>query len=133
MSCYLTPHDSSRKKQQFAATFRKSDEASLRKFTRFVKTTEIPTKEKREKEKKGMTHPTTAPIRSRPPLSIWGAHVEGTIKSVGRADAQVVVKTGDGTEETFHGAERATLDCGEGIARGSRFIAKHLLALQPAQ
>jgi hypothetical protein len=49
---------------------------------------------------------------------------EGTIKTVGKGTRAMVVKTGDGTEETFHLAERATVDSGEGIARGSESIAK---------
>lgn len=49
---------------------------------------------------------------------------EGTIKSIGHGARDLVVKTADGTEEAFHLADRAAVDSGEGIARGTRSIAK---------
>ena len=49
---------------------------------------------------------------------------DGTIKTVGRGTRDVVVKAGDGTEDTFHLAERGVVDSGEGIARGTSSAAK---------
>jgi preprotein translocase subunit YajC len=49
---------------------------------------------------------------------------EGTIKSVRKGARTLVVKTGDGTEQTFHLAKRASVDSAKGIARGSESAAK---------
>lgn len=49
---------------------------------------------------------------------------EGTIKTVGKDTREVVVKTANGTEETFRLAERAAVDSAEGVARGSKLAAR---------
>jgi hypothetical protein len=49
---------------------------------------------------------------------------EGTIKSIGRGSRDVVVKTREGAEETFHVADRAAVDSSKGIARGTASAAK---------
>lgn len=49
---------------------------------------------------------------------------EGTVRSVGKGTRTVVVKTGDGAEETFHLADRAAVDSGEGVAEGSEFAGR---------
>lgn len=49
---------------------------------------------------------------------------EGTIESVGMGTRTLVVKTGDGDEETFHLAGRDVVDAGEGLARGGESVGK---------
>jgi len=48
----------------------------------------------------------------------------GTIESVGKGTRTLVVKKGDGAEETFHLADRAVVDAGEGLARGGESVGK---------
>jgi arginine repressor len=43
----------------------------------------------------------------------------GTIKSIDRGGKVIVVKTGDGTEETFKLTDHAVKDAGKGIAEGT--------------
>lgn len=48
---------------------------------------------------------------------------EGTIKCVGNGAKTVIVKTGDGAEETFDLSEHAVVDTGEGIGDAAKFTA----------
>ena len=50
--------------------------------------------------------------------------MEGTIKVVGRGTQTVVVKTGDGVEETLDLSEHAVVDSGKGIIDASKFTVK---------
>jgi len=44
---------------------------------------------------------------------------EGTVKTIDRDGKTVVVKTADGAEETFHLTERAAVDAGKGVGKGT--------------
>lgn len=44
---------------------------------------------------------------------------DGTVEDVGKGTRTVAVKTADGTKETFHVADRATVDTGKGVVRYS--------------
>ncbi len=50
--------------------------------------------------------------------------MEGTIKVIGRGTRTVVVKTGDGVEETLNLSEHAVVDAGKGIVDAAKFTAK---------
>jgi flavin-binding protein dodecin len=50
--------------------------------------------------------------------------MEGTIKVVGRGTRTMVVKTGDGVEETLELSEHAVVDSGKGIVDASKFTVK---------
>jgi len=50
--------------------------------------------------------------------------MEGTIKVIGRGTRTVVVKTGDGAEETLDLSEDAVVDSEKGIVDASKFTAK---------
>ena len=50
--------------------------------------------------------------------------MEGTIKVVGSGTRTVVVKTGDGVEETLELSEHAVVDSEKGIVDASKFTAK---------
>lgn len=43
----------------------------------------------------------------------------GTVKSIDRAGKTIVVKTGEGTEETFRLTDHAAVDAGKGVAEGA--------------
>ena len=50
--------------------------------------------------------------------------MEGTIKDIGRGTRTIVVKTGDGVEETLDLSEDAVVDSEKGIVDASKFTAK---------
>jgi len=49
---------------------------------------------------------------------------EGIVSKIDRGGKTLVVKTADGTEETYHLTDRAAKDAGKGIAEGSEKSAK---------
>ncbi len=49
---------------------------------------------------------------------------EGTVSKIDRGGKTLVVKTADGTEETYHLTEHAAKDAGKGIGKGSEKSAK---------
>jgi hypothetical protein len=49
---------------------------------------------------------------------------EGTVSKIDRGGKTLVVKTKDGTEETYHLTDRAAKDAGKDIAKGSERSAK---------
>lgn len=50
--------------------------------------------------------------------------MEGTVVGTGKLARTIVVKTPEGAEETLHLTERATIDSGKGVMKGTEYVAK---------
>lgn len=60
----------------------------------------------------------------RSPVKVVTHAVVGEIKKVDRETGKIILKTAEGVGETLHLTERATIDSGKGVMKGTEYVAQ---------